>query len=199
MSEATHVQFSPSGRLVAHRGWSADDDEKLRALWDEGLSTAQIGLRMNRSKNSVIGRAGRLDLPARPSPILPRGSGAQPRNRAPRAGRVTLTLFRWCVQCHGALGPDQDKFCTTNCETIHGLAALARKTPEAPRPVPVVEEPVTFKPLPSRPCCFPMNDGRHNGKREWLFCNEPSAPGKPYCSEHCRIAYQRRADAQEAA
>ena len=41
----------------------------LRALWDEGHSTAEIGWRMGLSKNAVVGKAHRLNLRARPSPI----------------------------------------------------------------------------------------------------------------------------------
>ena len=41
----------------------------LRALWDEGLSTAEIGRRLGVTKNAVVGKAHRLVLPARPSPI----------------------------------------------------------------------------------------------------------------------------------
>jgi len=40
-----------------------------RALWDAGLSTAEIGLIMNVTKNAIVGIAHRNDFPARPSPI----------------------------------------------------------------------------------------------------------------------------------
>ena len=49
--------------------WGPDAIETLRALWAEGLSTAEIGRRMGVSKNAVVGKAHRLNLPARPSPI----------------------------------------------------------------------------------------------------------------------------------
>lgn len=42
---------------------------KLRKLWDEGHSTNEIGRRLGVSKNTVVGKAHRLDLAARPSPI----------------------------------------------------------------------------------------------------------------------------------
>ena len=35
------------------------------------LATAEIGRRMGVTKNTVVGKAHRLDLPARPSPMLP--------------------------------------------------------------------------------------------------------------------------------
>jgi len=49
--------------------WPAERIVALRALWAEGLSTAEIGTRLGVSKNTVIGKAHRLHLPARPSPI----------------------------------------------------------------------------------------------------------------------------------
>jgi GcrA cell cycle regulator len=48
---------------------------EVRALWAEGHSTAEIGRRLGRSKNSVVGKSHRLCLPLRPSPIK-RFSGA---------------------------------------------------------------------------------------------------------------------------
>jgi GcrA cell cycle regulator len=53
----------------------------LRALWDEGLSTAEIGRRLGVTKNAVVGKAHRLELPARPSPIR-RGVGPAAPRRA---------------------------------------------------------------------------------------------------------------------
>ena len=49
--------------------WTEEAIAKLRTLWAEGLSTAEIGRRLNISKNAVVGKAHRLNLPPRPSPI----------------------------------------------------------------------------------------------------------------------------------
>jgi hypothetical protein len=49
--------------------WTDDDIGRLRGLWAEGLSTSVIGQRMRRSKCSVAGKADRLGLPGRLSPI----------------------------------------------------------------------------------------------------------------------------------
>ncbi|CAG4922536.1 unnamed protein product [Acidocella sp. C78] len=64
--------------------WTDEIVSRLRQLWDEGLSTAEIGRRLNISKNSVVGKAHRLDLPARPSPIRRDPSGRRPRGRRRR-------------------------------------------------------------------------------------------------------------------
>src|SRR5277367_81445 len=63
--------------------WSDDAIRRLRQLWTEGHSTSEIGRRLGVSKNAVVGKAHRLDLPGRPSPIR---RGAQPTSR-PRSAR----------------------------------------------------------------------------------------------------------------
>lgn len=50
--------------------WSEDQIFKLRDLWTEGHSTEEIGRHIGKTKNSVIGKARRLHLAPRPSPIV---------------------------------------------------------------------------------------------------------------------------------
>ena len=52
--------------------WTDQTIAILHTLWGEGHSTAEIGRRMHTSKNSIVGKAHRLQLPARPSPIRAR-------------------------------------------------------------------------------------------------------------------------------
>jgi GcrA cell cycle regulator len=55
--------------------WGDDRITRLRALWAEGLTTAEIGRRLGITKAMVCGKAHRLQLPRRPSPIKPGGVG----------------------------------------------------------------------------------------------------------------------------
>ena len=64
--------------------WTDETIAKLRTLWAEGLSTAEIGRRLNISKNAVVGKAHRLNLPSRPSPIRRAEGDAAPRPAAPK-------------------------------------------------------------------------------------------------------------------
>lgn len=70
--------------------WPFDQEQKLRALWAKGLSAAQIARQIpGRSRNAVIGKAKRLNLEGRASPILPaRPAGAPAPVRKPRAPKV---------------------------------------------------------------------------------------------------------------
>src|SRR5476651_2118752 len=61
--------------------WNDEVIGHLRALWAEGHSTAEIGRRLGVTKNAIVGKAHRLDLPARPSPIR-RDPDAAPVRRA---------------------------------------------------------------------------------------------------------------------
>ena len=54
--------------------WTDDRIGKLKKLWAEGLTTGEIGRRLDVSKNAVVGKAHRLGLKGRPSPIRRAGS-----------------------------------------------------------------------------------------------------------------------------
>ncbi len=68
--------------------WDDSAIARLRALWTEDLPTAEIGRRLGVSKCAIVGKAHRLDLPARPSPIRREGIGGagvvRPMRASPR-------------------------------------------------------------------------------------------------------------------
>ena len=66
--------------------WTDDKIAQLRELWPEekGHSTAEIGRIMGMTKNAVVGKAHRLDLPGRASPIRHLAPGETPKPRKPR-------------------------------------------------------------------------------------------------------------------
>ena len=68
--------------------WTDDTIRELRQIWSEGHSTAEIGRRMGVTKNTVVGQAHRLDLPARPSPMI------SPRWRATASTRPNSQICR---------------------------------------------------------------------------------------------------------
>jgi len=158
--------------------WTDEAIARLRELWAEGHSTAEIGRRMGISKNAVVGKAHRLSLIARPSPIRRDGEAVPPRPAMPR--RIT--------------GP-----------TLPPLAAevqvapAARPTPAQTRPEPskphVVRQATTYTPRPQT-CCWPLGEP---GTRSFRFCDGVSIPGKPYCTEHAAIAYVKVRDRREEA
>ena len=49
--------------------WTDKRLAELKKLWSEGLSISQIGEALGVSRNSIAGKAHRIGLPKRPSPI----------------------------------------------------------------------------------------------------------------------------------
>lgn len=49
--------------------WTNELVEELKQLWEKGLTTGEIGKALGVTKNSVVGKAHRLGLNSRPSPI----------------------------------------------------------------------------------------------------------------------------------
>ena len=168
--------------------WAEETIVRLRSLWDEGLSTAEIGRRLGVSKNAVVGKAHRLDLPARPSPIRRDGSGAAaPRRSTPR--RVA--------------GPTLPPLSSTTpfAATGGGQVILPQIGPLTPKPAPT-PPPARVAPPAPRPygrivtCCWPLGEP---GTRSFRFCDEPSEPGKPYCGDHVKLAYVKVRDRRDDA
>lgn len=58
--------------------WTDERIELLKTLWGEGLTTGEIGKRLGVSKNAVVGKAHRLGLKGRPSPIKRTRKAAKP-------------------------------------------------------------------------------------------------------------------------
>ena len=164
--------------------WDDARIEQLRAYWAEGLSTAEIGRRMNISKNSVVGKAHRLNLTARPSPIRRDGAAAV-RPAAPR--RMT--------------GPTLPPLVAPPAPTLT-VPAGAGRTGAALRDIlPAAKAAPPLRPLAPRVgrqsvCCWPIGEP---GTKSFHFCDAEAVPAKPYCTEHAQIAYVRIRDRREDA
>ena len=55
--------------MAEETSWTEERLEKLKTLWDSGLSISQIGEQLGVTRNAVAGKAHRLKLPKRQSPI----------------------------------------------------------------------------------------------------------------------------------
>ena len=61
------------GRMSFRETWKGTRDEELSERWMRGETAADIAAALGISRNAVIGKAHRLGLPARPSPIKRKG------------------------------------------------------------------------------------------------------------------------------
>ncbi len=177
--------------------WNDETIARLRSLWDEGLSTAEIGRRLSVSKNAVVGKAHRMALPARPSPIR-RDASAAPRAAAPRrmtgptlpplpANCLEASLVRPLAHPTVASSPERGL-------VVPGVAAPAPAL-EAVEPAPPIR---VVPPAAGRhtSCCWPLGEP---GTRTFRFCDADSLPGKPYCGDHAQVAYVKVRDRREEA
>lgn len=151
--------------------WTPEQINQLTRMWNEGLSTAEIGKHLGISKNAVVGKAHRLHLAARPSPIRRTG----PRPAVVRAPAQPRPVQQQQQQAQQSPAP----------RPVPAPVAVAR--PAAPR---VLE-------LSSQTCRWPIG---HPGDAGFRFCTEHALQGKPYCAEHSALAYVKKpAKAGEAA
>ncbi|MCC7280967.1 MAG: GcrA cell cycle regulator [Acetobacteraceae bacterium] len=152
--------------------WSDEQISRLRALWSEGHSTAEIGRRMGISKNAVVGKAHRLNLSARPSPIR-RVPGAPQAPRAPRPAPMRAA--------------ERMGFPPRSFNVVAAGHALRPVAPPPPRPVAPPAPPPPPR-LSNTSCCWPIGEP---GKPDFRFCSDRALVGKPYCEAHAAQAYVR--------
>jgi len=169
--------------------WNDDTIARLRALWAEGHSTAEIGRRLAVSKNAVVGKAHRLGLAARPSPIRRDAApGSTPRASQPR--RV--------------VGPTLPPLATSLPQAAETRLPVAKPAPaplpalnEAPPSAPAVRAvPAARVFRKAAACCWPIGEP---GTKSFRFCDVDALSGKPYCAEHAQLAYVKVRDRREEA
>ncbi len=159
--------------------WTDVTEAFLRQLWDEGLSATEIGRTMGISKHAVAGKAHRLNLTPRPSPIRTRNPGDPAKPKIKRAPKVTLP---------GVASPKTNRTTPVERHTASGRARLALSGPTLPtlaaeRSVNPTHRVAARPPGQLRECQWPLTNGR-----PWRFCCVETVPGKPYCAAHVKQA-----------
>lgn len=156
--------------------WTPERDARLAKLWAEGMSAAKIGEDMQITKNAVIGRRRRLNLPTRGSPISTR-IGREPSKPAHVVPLVTLPVLESIKpvtrQPDHALS--QNGYQRTERMQIGGRA----QSSIPPQIVAVSGTPSTRWPH----CQYIYNTGR-----PWIWCDQPAHVG-PYCAAHHRLCH----------
>ena len=102
--------------------WTDDQISTLQRLWDAGLTASQIAEQLGTvTRNAVIGKAHRLGLAARPSPIRGDGTGAAKRakHHGPTCqwplGDPAAQDFKFC----GAVVEPGRPYCAAHCEAAY--------------------------------------------------------------------------------
>jgi GcrA cell cycle regulator len=177
-----HINISGQSAISeAYMEWTEQRIEMLRRLWGQGQTASQIAVALGGvTRNAVIGKAHRLGLTGRPSPIKRDASGTATPKRRPVPRRALQPQPRPMMQSMQRAMPAQSQ----------DGSGVVSNPPPAPR-----EQSRSY---PARAhggvksCSWPMGDPKQPG---FHFCGEPSEPGRPYCSSHCHQAYQRKSEA----
>ena len=189
--------------MVSRATWTPEEDELLRSMWaDKTLSAEEIGRRMGRGKNSVIGRAHRLRLPlrqvvaARASAVARRANrsdGAAALRRAARNSIAKAEVFRRHVGEGGGV-PSSGAVAQPHTASarppraVAGAGACARPLPPA---LPVASYQVAARAGFSG-CRWPMWNDRE--KPTHRYCGaavsfRPDGAPRPYCAAHAALAF----------
>jgi len=153
-------------------GWTDDKIKQLKKLWAEGYTTGEIGKKLNVSKNAVVGKAHRLGLESRPSPI-----------RRVMEDNEEVESAEDNVEANAK---------TEVVESKSKKRANSAKEVKVPSPVKkaVAKQPkkkiVKIEDLSMNSCRWPIGDPKEEG---FHFCGKETYNGKPYCLEHCATAY----------
>ena len=198
--------------------WTEERIERLKAMWAQGATASQIADELGGvSRNAVIGKAHRLGLEARPSPVKP---GDEKEHRAPAASAAPAPKPAPAERpapraaavapaaAESAAAPSQPAARTPQRSQQElqyrsiGPGGFIRQGPgdqQAPippapprrlvpaKPSPEVADKTSLLDLNDRICKWPMG---HPGEPDFHFCGQASNPGFPYCVEHCGVAYQ---------
>ena len=147
--------------------WTDERVEELRRLWGQGQTASRIAdLLGGITRNAVIGKAHRLGLRGRPSPIRRDENGP-----VARPAPIARTSLPRPAPAKVELPPVE--------------------TPPPP-PLPAAQSQAKATQGAGRTCSWPVGDPKQPG---FHFCGSEAVPGRPYCAAHCGLAYQRKSDA----
>jgi GcrA cell cycle regulator len=191
--------------------WTDERIERLKELWSKGMTASQIADELGSvSRNAVIGKAHRLGLQSRPSPVKPN----EPAGKTQREAVEDSPFEEAPAPVEAAPAPE--------AAAPAAEPAEAAPKPAAPQPRIVSVGPGGFlrqgpgdqqPPIPPAPprrlvpakpsaevanktslldlnekiCKWPLG---HPGEPDFHFCGRPANPGFPYCVDHCGVAYQ---------
>jgi GcrA cell cycle regulator len=192
--------------------WTDERIDQLKAMWEKGMTASQIADELGGvSRNAVIGKAHRLGLQARPSPVrdgkdepaapapvaaapaAPRAEAPRPAPRAPAPERPAPVAAAPAAEPSvpqqpiiRSIGPGGFLRQAPGEQTAPLTPAPPRRLVPA-KPSPEIADKTSLLDLNDRICKWPLG---HPGEPDFHFCGEPVNPGFPYCVQHCGQAYQ---------
>ena len=199
--------------------WTDERIDRLKELWTQGMTASQIADELGGvSRNAVIGKAHRLGLESRPSPVKPgeekekkTPAKAAPASKpapakaaapkpAPAATKQPAAEAPSPAVAPSGRAPGRDPQALQYRSV--GPGGFVRQGPgdtQAPIPPAPPRRLVPAKPsaeVADKTSLLDLNDRvcrwpiGHPGEPDFHFCGKQSNPGYPYCVDHCGVAYQ---------
>ena len=197
--------------------WTEERIERLKKMWADGATASQIADELGGvSRNAVIGKAHRLGLEQRPSPVKAGEEKEKKASAPPAAAPAARPAPKAAAPAPAAPAATETPAAPAAAQPAQarpqrsgeiqyrsiGPGGFVRQGPgdqQAPippapprrlvpaKPSPEVADKTSLLELNDRICKWPMG---HPGEPDFHFCGEPSNPGFPYCVQHCGVAYQ---------
>jgi GcrA cell cycle regulator len=184
------LEPSPAGRTDAF-AWSPRSLQILVDGWESGESTSVIGLKVGASKNVIVGKARRMKLPPRPSPIIHNGEGSsyKPTNVKPSLPPLqsersrplpakALASAPWAVPGMPLLMFGPPVAVASAPKPPRSRVPLAPSLPK-PKQTPGLSERYTAERGAGK-CLWMLSEGH-----PWMVCACQASRG-PYCEAHYR-------------
>jgi len=199
--------------------WTDERIDALKGMWETGLTASQIAEELGGvSRNAVIGKAHRLGLKSRPSPVTAKAKakGAKPAAKPKKAAakpaakkkpkeehvaRRAMPPPTPAARTHAAQQARQPKHDGPKIVSV-GPGGFLRQGPgdqQAPIPPAPPRRLVPAKPseeIADKTGLLDLSDKvcrwpmNHPGEPDFHFCGVEVNPGFPYCVEHCGRAFQ---------
>ena len=200
--------------------WTDERIDRLKELWSQGKTASYIADELGGvSRNAVIGKAHRLGLQSRPSPVKPNEPAPKAKAKvrekaeaaAPAPRPAAAPAAPWEDDENEAPAPASTKPVREHSAAPAepqpmvrsiGPGGFVRQGPsdqQAPIPPAPPRRLVPAKPSPEvadKTGLLDLNERickwpiGHPGEPDFHFCGKNANPGFPYCVEHCGVAYQ---------
>lgn len=156
--------------------WTDERIATLKKMWKEGKSAAEIAKTLGKgvTRNAVIGKAHRMGLSGRPSPI--KKSAAPKKEAAPKKTAAKATRSKKAAA--PAAAPSSKS--APAKEAAEDVRIFEKDVVPAGGGVALLD-------LTERMCKWPIGDPRDD---DFTFCGLAIRPGTPYCPDHAAMAYQ---------
>ncbi len=165
--------------------WTDERIATLKKMWKEGKSAAEIAKTLGKgvTRNAVIGKAHRMGLSGRPSPIKKSATPKKevaPKKTAAKPTRSKKTAAPAAAPTNKSSAPAKE---------VEDIKIFEKDVVPPGGGVALLD-------LTERMCKWPIGDPRED---DFTFCGLPIRPGTPYCPEHAAMAYQTSSRNRSAA